>query len=216
MAENKESKEEMDNNVDEDPSVEYEKQRLSFISDLKRFNSNRGTPFDRIPEIGGYEIDLYHLYQRVTSLGGWQKVNLGELWEDFLEDFGLPGGCVNATQALKNIYFRYLNLYEKVNFLDTFDLQELYHRCWMPIADRNFLRFWFETVDHPRAKPLITWGGQPYTQSEMVGSSVLNLGRDLGTLDSEGQRVLQTEPANRKCGNLQAFVFFKLVVKLIQ
>ncbi|RUS82522.1 hypothetical protein EGW08_009736 [Elysia chlorotica] len=301
MAEDKE--EIMEGTVDEDPSSEYEKQRISFISDLKRFNANRGTPFDRVPEIAGDEIDLYHLYQRVTALGGWQKVNFGDLWEDFLEDFGLPNGCVNAAQALKNVYFRYLNLYEKVNFLgedpdvkdhdeedgptrkkvclpietiplnynynqhklsdaqrqhcnlstelyvqkeyeklemslrsglpnevdmainvcvllstegrhcmqlektcqllrllmahvavfeeDTFDLQELYHRCWMPSGDRNFLRFWFETVDHPRAKPLITFGGQPYKQKEMVGNSVLNLGRDLGTLDSEGQRVLQ-------------------------
>uniref|UniRef100_A0A0B6Y769 ARID domain-containing protein n=1 Tax=Arion vulgaris TaxID=1028688 RepID=A0A0B6Y769_9EUPU len=60
---------------DEDLSSEYEKQRLSFIADLRRFNENRGTPFDRIPEICGHEVDLYHLYQRVTGLGGRQKVS---------------------------------------------------------------------------------------------------------------------------------------------
>ena len=33
------------------------------------------TPIDRIPRIGTKEIDLYLLYQRVTDLGGWKKVN---------------------------------------------------------------------------------------------------------------------------------------------
>ncbi|CAL1542134.1 unnamed protein product [Lymnaea stagnalis] len=282
---------------------EYEKQRLSFITDLKRFNTNRGTPFDRIPEIGGQEVDLYHLYQLVTSKGGWHKVNYEQQWEDFQAEFGLPKGCVNGAQALKNIYFRYLNLYEKVNFLgedpdtrnneeeegparkkiclpietiplhynynqhkltdaqrqqynlstdlyeqsdyeklemslrsglpnevdvavnvcvllstegkhcmklektshlmrlllahvgifeeDSDDLQYLYRHCWASSENRNFLRFWFETVERKDIRTLITWLGKPYSQKELVGKEVLNLGRDLGTLDVEGQRVMQ-------------------------
>lgn len=96
---------------------DYEKQRQSFIEGLKRFNSNKGTPFHRLPEISGQEIDLYHLYQRVTSFGGWQKVNNEEKWSKMLPDFGIPKSCTNAHEALKHIYFRYLNNYEKVNFL---------------------------------------------------------------------------------------------------
>ncbi|XP_059154347.1 AT-rich interactive domain-containing protein 2-like isoform X2 [Physella acuta] len=284
-------------------SCEYEKQRQSFIADLRRFNANRGTPFYRIPKIGSKEVDLYHLYQRVTSRGGWQKVNYEQHWEDFQEEFGLPKGCVNGAQALKNIYFRYLNLYEKVNFLgedpdtrnneeedgparkkiclpietiplhynhnqhrltdaqrqqynlstdlydqkdyeklelslrsglpnevdmavnvcvllstegkhcmrlektshmirlllahigifeeDSEDMQNLYQNCWASSANRNFLRFWFETVSKRDVKALITWNGKQYSQKEQVGIEVLNVGRDLGTLDVEGQRVLQ-------------------------
>ncbi|KAH9503660.1 AT-rich interactive domain-containing protein 2 [Bulinus truncatus] len=261
------------------------------------------TPFDRIPEIGSQEVDLYHLYQRVTSYGGWQKVNLDQQWEDFQEEFGLPKGCVNGAQALKNIYFRFLNLYEKVNYLgedpdtrnneeedgparkkiclpietipllynynqhkltevqrqqhnlstelyeqsdyeklemslrsglpnevdvafnvcvllskegkycikldktlhllrlvfahigifeeDYTDMQHLYQHCWASSKDRHFLRFWFETVEKSEIRNLITWNGKVYSQKELVGSDVLNLGRSLGTSDIEGQRVMQ-------------------------
>lgn len=34
------------------------------------------TPYDRIPQIGGREVDLYRLYRRVIELGGFQKVML--------------------------------------------------------------------------------------------------------------------------------------------
>ncbi|KAK0052589.1 AT-rich interactive domain-containing protein 2-like isoform X1 [Biomphalaria pfeifferi] len=324
------NKEELDN-----LSCEYEKQRQSFIADLKRFNANRGTPFDHIPEIGSKEVDLYHLYQRVTARGGWQKVNVDQLWEDFQEEFGLPKGCVNAAQALKNIYFRYLNLYEKVNFLgedadtrnneeedgparkkiclpietipliynynqhklteaqrqqynlstelyeqsdyeklemslrsglpnevdvafnvcvllskegkyciklekslhllnlifahigifeeDSLDMQHLYKHCWASAKDRDFLRFWFETVDKVDIRKLITWQGRPYSQRELVGSDVLNLGRSLGTSDLEGQRVMQTavflynlsfEEANQRIMAENYLVFKFLVLSL--
>ena len=64
------------------------------------------TPFARIPEIGGHEVDLYYLYQKITSMGGWQKMNDDMLWEDIIEEFDLPYGCVNGAQVLKQIYFR--------------------------------------------------------------------------------------------------------------
>lgn len=106
----------MANVLNKDPFT-YEEDRRSFLQDLQRFHASRGTPFDRIPEIGGRQIDLYRLYRRVIDLGGWQKVNNELLWEDIQEEFKIPIACTNGCQALKYIYFRYLNIYEKVHFL---------------------------------------------------------------------------------------------------
>ncbi|KAK7107364.1 AT-rich interactive domain-containing protein 2-like [Littorina saxatilis] len=106
----------MANVLNKDPFT-YAEDRRSFLQDLQRFHTSRGTPFDRIPQIAGREIDLYRLYRRVIDLGGWQKVNNDLLWEDIQEEFKIPVACTNGAQALKYIYFRYLNIYEKVNFL---------------------------------------------------------------------------------------------------
>ncbi|XP_076466309.1 uncharacterized protein LOC143297742 [Babylonia areolata] len=94
----------------------YTEDRRGFLEDLKRFHASRGTPFDRVPVIGGTEIDLYRLYRRVVDLGGWKKVNDLMLWDDILEEFKIPAACSNGAQALKFAYIRYLNLYEKVKF----------------------------------------------------------------------------------------------------
>ncbi|XP_076444458.1 uncharacterized protein LOC143282674 [Babylonia areolata] len=102
--------------LNKDPFT-YAEERRRFLEDLQRFHTSRGTPFDRIPRIGGREVDLYRLYRTVTDLGGWQKVNNDLLWEDVQEDFNVPMACTNGSQALKYIYFRYLNIYEKVHFL---------------------------------------------------------------------------------------------------
>ncbi|KAL8617896.1 hypothetical protein ACOMHN_016552 [Nucella lapillus] len=102
--------------LNKDPFT-YAEERRRFLEDLQRFHTTRATPFDRIPQIGGREIDLYRLYRTVTDLGGWQKVNNDLLWEDFQEDFNVPAACTNGAQALKYIYYRYLNIYEKVHFL---------------------------------------------------------------------------------------------------
>nr|KAG5711065.1 hypothetical protein BaRGS_013799 [Batillaria attramentaria] len=45
------------------------------------------------------------------------ELNNEQLWEDIVEEFKLPLACTNGIQALKHIYFRYLNIYEKVHFL---------------------------------------------------------------------------------------------------
>ncbi|KAK7503091.1 hypothetical protein BaRGS_00005717 [Batillaria attramentaria] len=166
--------------LNKDPFT-YAEDRQRFLQDLHRFHASRGTPFDRIPQIGGREVDLYRLYRRVIDLGGWQKsirigvesstvtvaaslglaavpndnfvcelsalsflqglaasidffllpsvafrftlvqcssqLNNEQLWEDIVEEFKLPLACTNGIQALKHIYFRYLNIYEKVHFL---------------------------------------------------------------------------------------------------
>lgn len=61
-------------------------------------------------------IDLYSLYNRVTALGGWQKVHESSKWKEIQRYFHVPKACANAAIALKYIYIRYLHLYERLHY----------------------------------------------------------------------------------------------------
>ncbi|XP_044750018.1 AT-rich interactive domain-containing protein 2 isoform X2 [Coccinella septempunctata] len=102
--------------LEKDPAT-YSKERDGFIRDLQHFHDTRGTPFKKLPTISGREVDLYLLYTLVTAQGGWLKVNSKNAWPDLLQHFNLPSKCVNGSIALKQIYLRYLDRWEKVHFL---------------------------------------------------------------------------------------------------
>ncbi|XP_055606927.1 AT-rich interactive domain-containing protein 2 isoform X2 [Uranotaenia lowii] len=90
--------------------------RVSFLQDLLQFNEKSGTPIVRMPKIGSHDVDLHRLYSTVISRGGWLKVNSREDWDEVIEEMKLPKHCVNNEIALKQIYIRYLDRYERVNF----------------------------------------------------------------------------------------------------
>ncbi|GAB1299771.1 AT-rich interactive domain-containing protein 2 [Apodemus speciosus] len=48
---------------------------LAFLDELRQFHHSRGSPFKKIPAVGGKELDLHGLYTRVTTLGGFAKVS---------------------------------------------------------------------------------------------------------------------------------------------
>ncbi|KAJ1529921.1 hypothetical protein ONE63_006650 [Megalurothrips usitatus] len=102
--------------LNKDP-ITYQKERDEFLRELQHFHDTRGTPFRRVPQISGHEVDLYLLYVLVTAHGGWIKVNSRNEWDDLMDQFRLPQRCVNSGVALKQVYLRYLDRYEKVNFL---------------------------------------------------------------------------------------------------
>ncbi|KAJ6624823.1 AT-rich interactive domain-containing protein 2 [Pseudolycoriella hygida] len=89
----------------------------SFYKELYHFHENKGTPIPRVPKINGHEIDLHKFYNLVISRGGWAKINYRNEWEELVPEFNLPKKCVNASVALKQIYLRYLDRFEKVHFL---------------------------------------------------------------------------------------------------
>lgn len=60
--------------LNKDPFT-YQQEKDEFMSTLKQFHRNRGTPIGKSPVIGGREIDLYLLYRQVIKFGGWRKVN---------------------------------------------------------------------------------------------------------------------------------------------
>ncbi|CAH1968878.1 unnamed protein product [Acanthoscelides obtectus] len=106
----------MANILGKDPAT-YSKERDGFLRDLQHFHETRGTPYKRPPSIGGKEVDLYLLYSLVTSHGGWLKVNFKNIWPEIFTQLELPRSCVNGSVALKQIYLRYLDRWEKVHFL---------------------------------------------------------------------------------------------------
>lgn len=95
--------------------------REDFFKDLLKFHESRGTPIVKFPKIAGNgalsEIDLYKLYDLVIGKGGWMKVNSKNEWSDVEKEIGFPEKCVNSELALKHIYIRYFDKYERVNFL---------------------------------------------------------------------------------------------------
>ncbi|XP_078584184.1 AT-rich interactive domain-containing protein 2-like isoform X3 [Branchiostoma floridae x Branchiostoma japonicum] len=104
----------MDRSPGKDPGRER-RQRQAFLKDLKDFHAAKGHPISRFPYVGGRELDLHHLYNKVTSLGGFQKVSEKERWGELTEHFNFPRGCTHAPYALKQLYYRYLEPYERVN-----------------------------------------------------------------------------------------------------
>nr|QYV43162.1 Brahma associated protein 170 kD [Colaphellus bowringi] len=114
----------------------YSKEREGFLRDLQHFHEIRGTPFKRPPTLGGKEVDLFLLYTLVTSQGGWIRVNSKNSWTEILPFLKLPASCVNGSVALKQIYLRYLDRWEKVHFLHeeadrgSDDDEESRHKRW--------------------------------------------------------------------------------------
>ncbi|KAM6895795.1 AT-rich interactive domain-containing protein 2 [Xenentodon cancila] len=87
----------------------------AFLDELRQFHQSRGSPFKKIPIVGGKELDLNALYIRVVSLGGFAKVSDKNQWIELAEEFNFPRSCSNAAFALKQYYLRYLEKYEKVH-----------------------------------------------------------------------------------------------------
>ncbi|XP_017287079.1 AT-rich interactive domain-containing protein 2 [Kryptolebias marmoratus] len=87
----------------------------AFLDELRQFHQSRGSPFKKIPIVGGRELDLNALYMRVVSLGGFAKVSDKNQWAELGEEFNFPRSCSNAAFALKQYYLRYLEKYEKVH-----------------------------------------------------------------------------------------------------
>lgn len=96
---------------------DYTKDSSSFTLELQKFHESRGSPFRHAPRINGREVDLFALYNSVTAIGGWQKVNDLLKWDYILDKLNFPKACANASLALRQVYVRYLSLFEKVHFL---------------------------------------------------------------------------------------------------
>ena len=67
------------------------------------------------PKITGHEVDLHRLYCEVTERGGFQKVNNRDEWDEILPELGFKEKIVNGSAALKYIYRRVLEKYERLN-----------------------------------------------------------------------------------------------------
>lgn len=98
------------------------REREEFAQRLTEFHRHRlvNTPLSYWPTLNGKAVDLYKLYMKVLSLGGWERVcekyKWEEVWQSLLDaqDMAEFKGCgASGSHALKLIYIRYLSLYEK-------------------------------------------------------------------------------------------------------
>lgn len=95
-----------------------------FLKRLREFHRCRQTTIRCLPTIAGQVIDLQALYNTVVAHGGWEKVNDRQLWSAVANHFGIDSSCLNGTQALKQIYVRYLYAFEKISNGENIDSHE--------------------------------------------------------------------------------------------
>lgn len=90
--------------------------RATFMRRLFEFHEKRGTPISRVPQMGGRELDLFLLYNSVTSLGGLDEVVGRVGWGSVLASFNFPPSITNAAYTLRQHYQAILYPFEKAFF----------------------------------------------------------------------------------------------------
>ena len=63
-------------------------------------------PVKRFPLLGGRELDLYHLYLKVKSLGGSKRITQDRLWGDVARSFNLPASVTSASYACRQNFIK--------------------------------------------------------------------------------------------------------------
>ena len=72
---------------------------------------------EKVPRVGGRELDLYMLYRNVTSLGGCERVIQTKHWREAAESFQFPETITSVSFSLRKAYFTFLWDYEQVCFI---------------------------------------------------------------------------------------------------
>ena len=58
--------------------------------------------------LGGRELDLYHLFTKVKSLGGSKHVQDSRQWGEVARSFSLPSSVTSASYAVRQHYIKYV------------------------------------------------------------------------------------------------------------
>lgn len=109
----------MDDSLSPDKYAQFkqDKEREDFTQRLIEFHKHKNvnTPLTSWPTLNGRSIDLFKLFTKVVSLGGWELVCEKDKWNEIGEylDKSLLSACTNGAHALRLIYIRYLSMFEK-------------------------------------------------------------------------------------------------------
>jgi len=58
---------------DSEPAVDERRDR--FVAQLYKFMDDRDTPINRAPTFANSDLDLFHLFRLVASMGGYNRVS---------------------------------------------------------------------------------------------------------------------------------------------
>jgi len=86
--------------------------RKEFLDDLFAFMQKRGTPINRLPIMAKQVLDLYELYNLVTSRGGLVEVINKKQWQEIIKGLNLPSSITSAAFTLRTQYTKYVYPYE--------------------------------------------------------------------------------------------------------
>ncbi|XP_019853176.1 PREDICTED: AT-rich interactive domain-containing protein 2-like [Amphimedon queenslandica] len=119
----------------------YIKRRDEFHVKLFKFHKDNNNSVKRVPLLGGRELDLYHLYLKVKSLGGSKRITQDRLWGDVARSFNLPASVTSASYACRQNFIKYLEPYERY---------EAGEQPFIPLADIGPRRLTFQpTLSQP-------------------------------------------------------------------
>ena len=83
--------------------------------------AENGVPSFKVPQIAGSELNLFKLYNGVTSRGGYELVSSSKLWRVIVQEFNLPPTATSASFTLRTHYQRCLLPYELKYFSNSSD-----------------------------------------------------------------------------------------------
>ncbi|XP_022086961.1 protein dead ringer homolog [Acanthaster planci] len=89
-----------------------DRKRKEFLNELFSFMQKRGTPVNRIPIMAKQVLDLYELFNLVTSKGGLVEVINKKQWREITKGLNLPASITSAAFTLRTQYMKYLYPFE--------------------------------------------------------------------------------------------------------
>eukprot|EP00741_Cyanophora_paradoxa_P005077 tig00000851_g4919.t1 len=84
-----------------------------FVEKVLAYMEDIGKPIIKIPTLGHKELDLFTLYQEVTSRGGLKHVVEAKLWQEVSKALDLPSTCTDSGYRLRKHYQQCLFDYER-------------------------------------------------------------------------------------------------------
>lgn len=80
------------------------------MKELYEFSDASGSPLERIPSIGGRELDLHLLYLRVTQRGGFERATAERRWTAIAESMNIHSATSSHLAPLLKKHYQSLLL----------------------------------------------------------------------------------------------------------
>nr|XP_023700851.1 AT-rich interactive domain-containing protein 5B-like isoform X1 [Paramormyrops kingsleyae] len=84
-----------------------------FLDQLYLFMESRGSPINKVPNLGFKKIDLFLLYSIVKRLGGYEQVTTQRLWKRVYNELGGSPGSTSAATCTRRHYEKLMLAYEQ-------------------------------------------------------------------------------------------------------